>query len=242
MRNSSRRRNALARAILAFHKPVLLRIGGLCTLSAILLLVAAAPAQAAKRDPNKEALRRMQIQVQQVEDEKAALEQDKATLGKEFDALKKKTGELTSSAARANQGKARLEKEAEALRQDKAAFSEQVAALKKELGDNQKTLHDTRASLQQETSQKQRLEQDLSTRSKASEVCETKNQMLYRYDVELINRAQRRGSLETLLEAEPVLGLKRVQIENLLEEYRDKVDAQRVDPASAAQDKAVLSH
>ena len=225
MRNSSRQRYA----------PVLCR--GALLLSALMLL-AAAPAQAAnKRDPNKEALRRMQIQVQQAEDEKAALEQDKAALGKELDMLKKKTGELASSAARANQGKAKLEKEAEALRQDKAALSEQVAQLKQDLGDSQKALHDTRQSLQQETSEKQRLAQNLATQDKAVEACETKNRMLYRYDVELINRAQRRGSLETFLEAEPVLGLKRVQIENLLEEYRDKVDAQRVDPAPLSQDK-----
>ena len=226
MRNSSRQRYA----------PVLCR--GAFLLSALMLL-AVAPAQAAnKRDPNKEALRRMQIQVQQVEDKKAALEQDKAALGKELDTLKKKTGELTSSAARANQGKAKLEKEAEALRQDKAALSEQVAQLKQELGDSQKALHDTRQSLQQETGEKQRLAQNLTMQDKAVAICETKNQMLYRYDVELINRAQRRGSLEALLEVEPVLGLKRVQIENLLEEYRDKVDGQRVNSASATQDKA----
>ena len=239
MRNSSCQRNALARAILPFHKPVLLRIGGLYALSAILLLAAAAPAQAAnKRDPNKEALRRMQMQVKQVEDEKAAIEQDKALLSKQLDTLQKKSGELISAAARANQRKTKLEKEIQTLQQDQSKAVERVAQLNKELGESQLALRDTRQNLQQETNLKQRLEQSLSTGNKNLEICETKNQKLYQYHVELINRAQNRGSLDVLLEAEPVLGFKRVEIENLLEEYRDKVDAQKINRALPTEAKS----
>ena len=100
--------------------------------------------------------------------------------------------------------------------------------MKKELTDSQSAERDTRNNLQQETSHKQRLEQNLDARGKALEVCEAKNKMLYQYHVELINRAQNRGSLSILLEKEPVLGFKRVQIENMLEEYRDKIDDQKV--------------
>ena len=58
--------------------------------------------------------------------------------------------------------------------------------------------------------------------------CETKNKKLYQYQVELINRAQNRGSLDALLEREPLTQLKRVEIENLLEEYRDKIDNEQI--------------
>lgn len=186
-------------------------------------LLIATPVHAGK-DQNKESTRRVQAQLRKVSDEKAALEQDKATLSQELDTLKKKSGELESSASRANKRKAVLEKEAEALKQDKTKLSEEVEQLKKELAESQLALRDTRQNLQQETSQKQRLEQNLSARGKELEVCETKNQKLYQYHVELINRAQNRGSLGALLDSEPVLGLKRVEIENVLEEYRDKVN------------------
>ena len=56
--------------------------------------------------------------------------------------------------------------------------------------------------------------------------------------MELINHAQNRGSLGALLEAEPVLGFKRVEIENLLEEYRDKVDAQKINRAVPTEAKS----
>ena len=198
-------------------------------LGGALLFAANPPTQAAsKKDPAKEVVRRMQLELSQVQNQKAALEQDKAGLSKELDTLKQKSDELASSVKSVNRSKIVLAKEAEALRQDKIKLSEEIARLKKELTSSQTAEHDTRNNLQQETSHKQRLEQNLSTRSKSLEVCETKNKMLYQYHVDLINRAQNRGSLSVLLEKEPVLGFKRVQIENLLEEYRDKIDDQKV--------------
>lgn len=194
-----------------------------------LALLIASPLHAEnKKDPNKQELRRMQMQVKQVQDEKVALEQEKAALGKELETLKKKTGEIESTVARANRSKAAAEKEAEALKQVKIELSEKIAALEKQFSESQQGLRDTRQSLQQETSQKQRLEQNLGTRDKELSVCETKNKKLYQYQVELINRAQNRGSLDALLEMEPLTQMKRVEIENLLEEYRDKIDNEQI--------------
>lgn len=209
------------------------RIYALC---AALLLMTALPAQAAnKRDPAKEAVRRLQVQMQQISGEKATLEQDNAAITKARDALKKKADELASSVARTQRRQAALEKEAEALKQDKGKLTEDIAQLKKDLSESQLALRDTRQHLQQETTLKQRLEQDLSSRDKALNVCEIKNQKLYQYHVELINKAQNRGSLGVLLEAEPVLGFKRVEIENLLEDYRDKIDKQKINSVTALQ-------
>ena len=194
-----------------------------------LTLLCASPLHAAnKKDPNKEAQRRMQMQMKQVQDEKAVVEQEKAVLGKELETLKKKTGEIESSVARANRSRAAAEKEGEALKQVKVELNEKIMQLEKQFGENQLSLRDTRQSLQQETSQKQRLEQSLGVRDKELGSCETKNKKLYQYQVELINRAQNRGSLDSLLEREPLTQLRRVEIENLLEEYRDKIDNEQI--------------
>lgn len=194
-----------------------------------LALLIASPLHAAnKKDPAKEAQRRMQMQVKQAQDEKAAIEQEKAALGKELETLKKKTGEIESAAVRANRSKAAAEKEAEALKQVKTEQSEKIATLEKQFNESQQSLRDTRQSLQQETSQKQRLEQTLGARDKELSVCEIKNKKLYQYQVELINRAQNRGSLDVLLEVEPLTQMKRVEIENLMEEYRDKIDNEQI--------------
>lgn len=197
-------------------------------IACLALLVASPLHAAAKKDPAKEAQRRMQMQVKQAQDEKAAVEQEKAALGQELETLKKKAGEIESSVARANRSKAAAEKEAEALKQVKTEQSEKIAALEKQFGESQQSLRDTRQNLQQETSQKQRLEQNLGARDKELSVCETKNKKLYQYQVEMINRAQSRGSLDALLEMEPLTQVKRVEIENLLEEYRDKIDNEQI--------------
>jgi len=190
---------------------------------------------AAKKDPAKQELRRMQMALKQAQDEKAALEQEKAGHGQELEALKKKMDEQASAAARAKHAKAALEKESASLRQDKARLTEEVERLKKELAENQSALRDTSQNLRQETSLKQRLEQNLSARGKALDDCHAKNKTIYQYHVELLNRAQSRGSLDVLLEAEPVLGFKRVQIEQLMEVYRDKLDEQKVNTTSFSQ-------
>lgn len=194
-----------------------------------------APAVAAgKKDPDKEALRRMQMQVRQAQDEKTAAEQEKAALGQELEALKKKAGEIESSVAHAKRGKAAAEKQTEALKQEKTALTEKVAALEKQFGESQQSLRETRQDLQRETSHKQRLEQTLGVRGKELESCEAKNRLLYQYQVEMINRAQSRGTLDSLLEHEPFTQFKWVEIENLLEEYRDKIDKERVVAAPRA--------
>ena len=194
-----------------------------------LVLIVASPLYAAnKKDPAKEAQRRLQMQMKQVQDEKAAVEQEKAALGKELETLKKKTGEIESSVVRANRSRAAAEKEAEALKQGKIELSEKITQLEKQFSESQLSLRDTRQSLQQETSQKQRLEQNLGTRDKELGVCETKNKKLYQYQVELLNRAQQRGSFDALLENEPIVQMKRIEIENLMEEYRDKIDKEQI--------------
>ena len=44
----------------------------------------------------------------------------------------------------------------------------------------------------------------------------------------MISRAQNRGSFDVLLEREPLTQIKRVEIENILEEYRDKIDNEQI--------------
>lgn len=197
-------------------------------LACVVLLLMNPVHAAGKKDPAKEAQRRMQMQIKQIQDEKAALEQEKAALNQELEALKKKTSEIESSVARANRSKATAEKEADALKQTKTELSEKIAQLEKQFQETEKTLRETQRSLQLETSQKQRLEQNLGVRGKELGVCEAKNAKLYQYQVEMISRAQKRGSLDVLLEREPLLQMKRVEIENLLEEYRDKIDNEQI--------------
>jgi hypothetical protein len=72
--------------------------------------------------------------------------------------------------------------------------------------------------------------------SKASNTsCEAKNLQLYQYSQELMTRYQKKGVWASLAQKEPVTGIKDVRVENLLQEYQQKLDAQKIREAAAAQ-------
>jgi hypothetical protein len=87
------------------------------------------------------------------------------------------------------------------------------------------------AAKQQETAGELRRTQDQLKASKASNTaCEAKNLQLYQYSRELMARYQKKGVWAALAQKEPT-GIKEVSVENLLQEYQQKLDAQRIKPA-----------
>ena len=70
---------------------------------------------------------------------------------------------------------------------------------------------------------KQSLEQSLQ-QSKASNVsCEDKNLKLYTYGQEVLERYRTKGVWAALSQKDPVFGLKEVDVENVVQEYRLKM-------------------
>jgi chromosome segregation ATPase len=87
------------------------------------------------------------------------------------------------------------------------------------------------AAKQQATAGELRRTQDQLKASKASNTdCEAKNLQLYQYSQELMTRYQKKGVWAALAQKEPT-GIKEVSVENLLQEYQQKLDAQRIKPA-----------
>jgi len=58
--------------------------------------------------------------------------------------------------------------------------------------------------------------------------CSAKNTKLYQVNLELLDRYENKGVWDALLQLEPVTQLKRVEIESVVEEYKDKISQQRV--------------
>jgi len=100
------------------------------------------------------------------------------------------------------------------------------------LADANRQLH-TIAAKQQQTAGELRRTQDQLKASKASNTaCEAKNLQLYQYSQELMARYQKKGVWAALEQKEPFSGVKEVRIENVLQEYQTKLDAQRIKPTS----------
>jgi len=74
------------------------------------------------------------------------------------------------------------------------------------------------------------LKQTLEQSKAANASCETKNLVLYGYADEVLQRYKNKGVWAALSQKEPVFGLKEVDVENVVQEYRLKFAAEKVKP------------
>ena len=206
-----------------------------------MLLAIGAPAGAQQPSHEREVMRRFQQQIAKLQQENAQLLHDKTELeGK----LKSAQSELDKTKGQA----ARLSKAAAAAQ----TVQNNNAQLRTELAAGEQKLHETQQHCQQQISElrgqstalRSQLEQtaqrgaaeagtlraNLEQQQGRAQRCETKNQQLYSVTMDLIARYKaNRGVWERFLLSEPFTGLKSVEVENLLEDMRDRARAARVD-------------
>jgi chromosome segregation ATPase len=204
---------------------IAVRAGVLLCLAGVSLHATASDARASRE---REALRRVQQQLAAVQTQIATLEQDKTQLA---DALAQ-----SQSARKAAEGRnAGLSREVGSAKQAQSSLAQQLAAARTEaattmqqLTDTRKTLADTTLSLQQATAEKNALSEIRTRNEREIGACEGRNMALYKLGRELMQRFEAKSCGEILAEKEPFTGLKKVETENLLETYRDKLDAQKL--------------
>jgi chromosome segregation ATPase len=173
-------------------------------------------------------------QYQQAVAERAQLQTDNAKLKKDTEELKKQLGTLQQQAAASKLGAERSQAS--------------VAASRVALEDNQKNLEDLKGKMQElvsrfrETiaalhdveSERTQLQQQLSQNRRAFDQCAERNYALYQVNNEVLHRYEHQNALSYLARAEPFTRLKRTQIENLVDEYRQRAEELRVKKAGAS--------
>ena len=153
---------------------------------------------------------------------------------------------LLSTAARAEQVDPKaLAKAQHMLRQisgERDALQAEVAQLKADLGavkakktntdgalvKSKETLREIQENLDKTLSEKQVAEASATERGRQLEQCTIKNTKLYELNGELLQRYARKGVMDAMVRREPFTGLKKVEMENLLQDLQDKNDEQRI--------------
>lgn len=194
-------------------------------------LLPEAMAASNKDSKERQALRRVQTQLNEVQQQKSLLEQEKTGLAEQMEELKKKSADLESGAAKANARRVALDREVEGLGKDKVELSAKLQESSRGLQEMTKKQAEAMQTLQHKEREIKRLEAELARQTRQGEMCEVKNGQLYQINAELMDKYQSKGVFGALLQAEPFTQLKSVEMENLLQEYRDKLDAQRVEVA-----------
>lgn len=192
-----------------------------------------------RADAMREQVRRMQQAQKKADAERAALVQEKEALVKDKsavdDALKKAASEnagIRRSLASAKQQQDVVKQEAESARKETQALAEKLADAQKRLAEAESALRTTQQKLASTESERGGLATSLGLQREATQACESKNVKLFEFGSELLDRYRTKGFWTTLAQKEPITGIKSVEIENLLEEYREKLGEQRTTSAS----------
>ena len=210
------------------------------TVLGVLLTATSTLAQQPSRE--REALRRAQQQVAKLQQENAALQRDKTETDARLKAaeteaakaktqvsrLRKTAGALEAAEKENTDLKARLATSEERLRETAQKAQEQIAAQRHELASTHGLLAETRTQREQEVGKLQAL---LTGESARANACEEKNAQLYSVTMDLVAKYKaNRGAWEKFLLSEPFTGLKSVQVENLLEDFRQRAGDASVMP------------
>jgi chromosome segregation ATPase len=215
----------------------LLRAGALAA-CVLLPLAAGAQDKTAER-----AARRAQLQLQslqqQVQDAQAAqsrADADKAAAERKLAAQAQEIPRVQAAAQHA----------AAALKASEAARAElqaRLAALEKQAAEQKRSddaAHaDKLAEVQEKLAYREAQQRLLQTRfdNELEQVfaCTDKNQKLIELSAELLDRYRRKGLAEIASQRDPVLGLGQVQVFNLVQDYRERAEAQRLTPTPPGQ-------
>jgi chromosome segregation ATPase len=186
-------------------------LGAAILLAANLSIVGHAAAQDANANAQKNALAKAQFMLRQATSEKAdlqqqadALKQQVEMLSKELAAIKAASGENKQKMAEKFNGTIELWK------QHDAKNNEQLAAL--------------RTQLKEQAEQSALLQQRLQIQSDNFALCYGNNKQLFDLNRELLARYQQKGLLDAVSQKEPFTGIKAVEIENLVQDYRYRND------------------
>ena len=199
-----------------------------------LVLLAMTPAWAQSADDAKKAARRAQLQVQQAQQQaqeaqaaKAKIEADKAELDKKVAAQSQQMAALKGSLPK-------LQEKLKAAEGERDELAAKVAALEKDLAERKLAAEAAAAAGERTLKQRDEAQAQLKREHDAQVVlvgeCSTKNERLLQLSAELLDKYRSKTVADVLKQRDPVLGLGDVKTFNLVQEYRDKAEAERFAP------------
>jgi len=201
----------------------------LITLMLILTSFVAANVHAQTQRTGSDVARVMQ-QLQQVS-------ADKARLQTENDALKKQLEELKTKASKAGADQAVVQQQKRELETSKAQQKESADELEK-LRDKMQELigkfRETATQLQAAESDREQLKASIASRERDYKVCVDRNAGMYFLSDEILRRLEDRSLLNHVSEKEPFTRISRTRLENLVDDYRDRIEELRVSRKTAA--------
>jgi len=183
-------------------------------LLSVALVVPAAEA-ASEKDPKADQIRRLQQAQRKTEQERARMAEEKAALESQVKELEEK--------------QAAAQRAIEASGRRVVALNRELAELRKTMGeklDQADKLHKEQARvIQKLEAEGKRLQTALNGEKQQHAACVALNQEMHKTGLDILERYEKKSCTDSVLQGEPFTGLKRVEIENAVEDLRDKLDS-----------------
>ena len=210
------------------------------TVGVLALLLNSLPASSATDTENRllAQTKRLQQQLRIAEQEKAQLAQQKSEADNELKiarentaAAKRREQAATLAIAESAKSIAALKLSLEDAKQEKIGLEATIkeaqsaqSALVTKLGEMERTLAEQRQIAEAEKSQ---LDAALTNTRAVLSGCRERNERMYKLGTDLIEKYEQKSCTASLLQLEPFTGLKRAQIERMVEEEREKLDKEQ---------------
>jgi chromosome segregation ATPase len=193
-------------------------------LFAIAGLAGAMPVSA--QDANAQrALQKAQFMLRQATSEKAELQTQVDALKQQVDKL---SADLAATKTAADKSKQATEEK----------YGSAIAQWKQRDTRTADELNTVKQQLKQQVEQGKSLENQLKQQTNNFSVCYENNRKLYDIDKDLLARYENKGFGDVLKQREPFTGIKQVEVENLVQDYRYQLDDLKIRPdASSASEK-----
>lgn len=206
----------------------------LCIFGLSCMLASGANAQV-QRSGNADA--RVAQQLQQLTSERSALQAENAKLKQELEQAKaqlQKTGAATKALetrnraleASAGHGTAASQQAEEQLERTRAQLQELVSKFR-----------ETAQTLRDVETERGTVQGQLAIKERELKTCIDRNAALYNLNTEVLDRMENRGFWSSVAEREPFTRLKRVELENLIEDYKYRADELRLQQRQQQQAK-----
>jgi chaperonin cofactor prefoldin len=205
------------------------------TLGAVSLLLAFGAVGQVQRSGDNNA--RVMQQLQQLTAEKAAAQAENTKLKAEVEDLKAQLAKASTALTASEQRAKKVTTGASA--RDSAAVEEANDALSRTRTQMQELVgkfRETAGILKEVETDRDQLRAQASTQERDLKTCVDRNAGMYLLTDEILRKVGDRGMWSSLTEKEPFTKLSRTRLENLIEDYRYRVDELRVKdkPAAAA--------
>jgi chromosome segregation ATPase len=201
----------------------------------VLMLPAASAFAQTERSGNPDA--RVVQQLQQLTGERAALQAENATLKQELAQAKKQEQKVSAEKSALENRQRALQ--ASASRDDTSGkqTQEQLERSRAQLQELIAKFRDTAQTLRDIETQRAALQNELTMQERAVKTCVDRNAGLYNLNVEVLDRMDNQGLWSSLAQREPFTKLKRVQLENLIDDYKYRAEELRLEQQQASSAK-----